>query len=333
MAVADPRVGLTTTVPSEVLFAAGYRPLDLNNLFVGDPDPAGLVELAERSGFPASCCAWIKGLYGTVRRHALPRVVGVTEGDCSATGALLEILRGEGTEVIEFGFPRSRTCADLETALVRLAERLGTTLAEAEAVKTRLDQIRRQAARIDELAAGEGRPSSRELFDALLLLSDFAGDPAAAAKRLTQLENELAARPATTEAGRLRLACVGVPPILSDLWEVIENLGARVVFQEVPRQFALLPGLGKELAAAYGEHYTYPYDVAHRLTDIAAEIRRRRVAGVIHYVQSFCHRQLHDRLLRENLPVPILTLEADRPGRVDARLRLRLEAFVEQLTL
>jgi len=52
----DRRVGITTTIPCEVLLAAGLRPVDLNNVFVSDPDPARLVEEAERRGFPSNIC-------------------------------------------------------------------------------------------------------------------------------------------------------------------------------------------------------------------------------------------------------------------------------------
>ena len=77
--------------------------------------------------------------------------------------------------------------------------------------------------------------------------------------------------------------------------------------------------------------YTYPYRLSARIEDIRQEIARRRVDGVIHYVQSFCFRNLHDYVLRRSVPVPVLTLEGDRPGPVDARSRLRLESFVEML--
>ena len=68
-----------------------------------------------------------------------------------------------------------------------------------------------------------------------------------------------------------------------------------------------------------------------RIEDIAAECERRRLDGLIHYVQSFCHRRIEDRILRDRLGVPILTLEADRPEPLSGQLRTRLEAFVEML--
>ena len=58
------KMGITTTVPIEVLLAAGYQPVDLNNVLVADPDPGRLITIAERAGFPLNCCSWIKGIYG-----------------------------------------------------------------------------------------------------------------------------------------------------------------------------------------------------------------------------------------------------------------------------
>jgi benzoyl-CoA reductase/2-hydroxyglutaryl-CoA dehydratase subunit BcrC/BadD/HgdB len=77
--------------------------------------------------------------------------------------------------------------------------------------------------------------------------------------------------------------------------------------------------------------YTYPYDVFGRLEDITRQVALRRVDGVIHYVQSFCFRQIQDTILREALDLPFLTLEGDMPGPLDGRNRLRLEAFLETL--
>ena len=77
--------------------------------------------------------------------------------------------------------------------------------------------------------------------------------------------------------------------------------------------------------------YTYPYDLRHRLADLRAEFPRRRVHGAINYVQSFCHRQIEDIVLRETLPAPVLALEGDRPGPLGGQAQTRLEAFLEML--
>lgn len=77
--------------------------------------------------------------------------------------------------------------------------------------------------------------------------------------------------------------------------------------------------------------YTYPYGVFGRLEDIQEEIDKRNIDGVIHYVQSFCYRQIEDMIFREKLNVPLLTIEGDKPGKIDARTKLRIDSFVEML--
>ncbi|MDD3677817.1 MAG: 2-hydroxyglutaryl-CoA dehydratase, partial [Dehalococcoidales bacterium] len=79
------KIGITTNVPIEVLIAAGYRPVDLNNIFISDPDPERLIKLAEKDGFPINCCGWIKGIYGVCMEYHIDTVMCVTSGDCSNT--------------------------------------------------------------------------------------------------------------------------------------------------------------------------------------------------------------------------------------------------------
>ncbi len=78
--------------------------------------------------------------------------------------------------------------------------------------------------------------------------------------------------------------------------------------------------------------YTYPYDLFFRLADVRQEIERRRLQGLIHYVQSFCFRAAQDALVRDFAQVPVLTVECDRPGPVDERTIVRLESFLEMLS-
>jgi benzoyl-CoA reductase/2-hydroxyglutaryl-CoA dehydratase subunit BcrC/BadD/HgdB len=122
---------------------------------------------------------------------------------------------------------------------------------------------------------------------------------------------------------------MGIPPIFTDLWDYLEELGVGIVFNEMPRQFSM-PCFGLDLVEQY-HRYTYPYDIAGRLADLAEAAATRRLDGLIHYTQSFCFRQMFDQTLRERLGVPILTIEGDRPTPLDSRTRMRLEAFVDVL--
>ena len=320
-------LGITATVPVEVLLAAGATPMDLNNVFITSPDPAALVAEAEQRGFPINCCAWIKGLYATARRRGVRRVIGVAQGDCSNTHALMDVLAAEGVEVIDFNYPYPREAAALARAIDALARRLGTTRAAAERVRRDLAPLRRTLAEIDRLAWQEGRVTGEENHLWLIGSSDFGGDPAAYARAAAAFVAEARARPPA--APRHRLGYIGIPPICSGLYGFFEGLGARIVFNEFQRQFSMPPGTA-DLVEQYLA-YTYPYDLAGRMADIRRAVAERRLDGLVHYVQSFCFRHIQDRLLREALETPILTLEFDRPGPLDGQRRTRIEAFIEML--
>lgn len=323
----DPRIGITTTVPIEIIYAAGAIPVDLNNLFAASPAPAADLDRAEREGFPRAFCAWTKGIYSTVHRHSLRRIIGVTVGDCSDAHALLDLLRHEGLEVIPFAYPVRPDTEAMREALADLGDRLGVPPAAARAQKERLDQARRLAHAVDRAAWTHGTVTGTELFATLIQAADFCGNPEAYAERCQALLD--AARQRPQREGGPRLGFVGIPPVFTDINAVLEAAQASVVYHELPRQFAL-PTTGASLEESY-TRYTYPYSFAERLADIAQECRTRALDGLVHYVQSFCHRQVIDRLLRKRVRLPVLTLEGDRPGPVDARTRTRLEAFLEAL--
>ena len=77
--------------------------------------------------------------------------------------------------------------------------------------------------------------------------------------------------------------------------------------------------------------YTYPYEMRYHIDDIKKQIAERKIDGIIHYVQNFCHRHIYDSLVRRHIDIPVLTLDCDRPGRLSGSMRTRIEAFIEML--
>lgn len=329
-------------IPVEVVLAAGYTPLDLNNLFISDIDSISLVEDAEKGGFPRSCCAWIKGIYALLAngRPSLPLslFVAVTEGDCSNARVLKEIIELHmGIPSYLFAFPQDRSPEAVRAEVVRFANFLGTTIDAAETVRYNLRQIRKVLEEIDDLSwRYPGLVPGSENHLLLVSASDFAGDVPSFTVRVQKYLALLEQKLATGQWRKCRkpLAYLGVPPIYN-LYNFIEEKGAIVVFNEMQREFAMLGG-HTDLAEQY-RAYSYPYSAEYRFSKAIAEIRRRGVVGIIHYVQSFCHRQIEDiilrRMLREaGLDLPILTLEGDKPQKeLDGRQKTRLEAFIEMV--
>lgn len=325
------KIGITTTVPIEVIYAAGYVPVDLNNVFVSHPGYERLMEEAEDAGYPRSFCAWIKGIYGVVREmRDLAAVVAVTQGDCSNTHALMETLQAEGVEVIPFAYPYERDHGLLRAQMDVFMRRLGAGAAAVKETMERLDNVRAKAHEVDRLTWEEGVVSGLENHLYLVSCSDMEGDPDAFGEKLDGFIAQAGGRKQSGSFRRaenmVRLGYLGVPPIAPGLYDYLEGLGARVIYNETQRQFSL-PSGATDLVEKYRQ-YSYPYSIFYRLEDIAREVKRRRLAGVIHYVQSFCFRQVEDIILRKYLDVPVLTLELDRSAEIDARTGTRLESFV-----
>ncbi|MEW5803874.1 MAG: 2-hydroxyacyl-CoA dehydratase [bacterium] len=339
-----PKIGITTTVPLEIILAGGCTPVDLNNLFMSR-DSMQLVHEAEIQGFPRNLCAWIKGIYSVARQEGISRMVAVTQGDCSNTQALIEMLSLDGVAIIPFAYPYDRDEELLKIQMERLLAAFQCTWDDALAMKVRLDAIRRKVHRIDQMTWDDNRVTGFENHLYQICCSDMQGDPESFDAGIDQFMAELAARKKILEE-EVRLGYIGVPPIFTDLYSLIESLGGRIVFNEVQRQFSMPAPLeqqsqeGRSLAERYqGEslvaqyrNYTYPYDVFSRISDIREQIKVRRIDGLIHYVQSFCFHRLEDLIVRKSIPsLPILTLEGDNPGKLDARTRIRLESFLQLL--
>ncbi|MDD5773599.1 MAG: 2-hydroxyacyl-CoA dehydratase family protein [bacterium] len=326
----DKRIGFTTSIPVEVIFAAGFIPLDLNNIFINHLQKEKLVEFAEEAGFPRNTCSWIKGIYSTALKLKMKRVIGVTQGDCSNTHALMETWQLRGIEVIPFSYPYGRDEKQLKYEISKLIEYFGTTWAEVKKVKQRLDKIRSLLIRLDELTWKEGRISGFINHLYLVASSDFNGSFEQFEEKLTRFL-DIAKKSPKINAGMSlpRIAYIGVPPIFSDFYLFLEGLGVHVVYNEIQRQFSM-PYLKQDITEQYSS-FSYPYGAFFRLKDIKKELKRRKIDGVIHYTQSFCFRQIEDLIFRHEIDMPFLSIEGDRPGNLDARTKLRIESFVEML--
>lgn len=321
-------IGITSTIPIEVVYAAGHTPCDLNNLFIADPHPEHFINRAEESGFPRTTCAWIKGIYGVLLEKDIDTVIIVSGGDCSNSIALGEILADDGKRIIPFSYPLKPDIAEMEREITKLAAELGSDRKQISACKQQLDPIRKKLKELDRLTWQENLVSGAENLLYLVSSSDFNGDPQLFANNLEQFIKQ--ARSRAPQKHKIRLGLAGVPPILSNLFETLDKLDAAVVFNEVPLQFALPWAPESSLAEQY-TRYTYPYQVEGRLEDIEKACRERRLDGLIHYTQSFCFRQIEDILFKRKLKIPTLTLEADQPGPIDGRTLTRIETFIEML--
>ncbi len=322
------KIGITTTIPVEVVFAAGLVPVDLNNIFITSPDPASMVARAEGRGLPRNLCSWVKGIYAALLDNPdISTVIAVTEGDCANTLSMLDLLSASGLKVITFAYPHNRDPRLLHHNIARLEARLGVNRSQTEQWRHRLNRVRGLALEVDRLTWQEHRVTGFENHLAQICLSDFNGNPHQFARQLEELIAGAQGREPSKH--RHRLGYCGVPPVFSDLYDYLESMGAGVVYNEMQHQFAM-PGNAGDVVEQYME-YTYPYSFDRRIADIKSHVSQRKLDGLIHYIQSFCHHQIQDSRLRDSMKVPMLTLEGDKPGPLMERNCIRLESFIEML--
>ena len=322
------RIGITTTIPSEVIWASGAIPVDLNNIFITSGFREKYIKVAEHEGYPRNVCSWIKGIYGVLSEiREIDTIVAVTQGDCSNTHALMETLALIDVKTIPFAFPYDRNRETLRHEICSLAEKLGTDIESAEAFRTKVEPIRKQLDLLDFLTWKKNRVSGAENHLWLVSSSDFNGDYMKFGQELELFLSEVTERKPFEDT--IRLGYIGVPPILDDLYNVAEDFGGNFVFNEIQRQFSMVNREGTIVDQYY--NYTYPYDIFHRIDYIQKEIIRRGIHGIVHYVQSFCHRHIEDLVVRKKISVPVLTIEGEAPGNVDERTKIRLQAFIEML--
>ena len=319
-------VGITTSLPIEVIYASKNVPIDLNNIFVLE-ESEQKVETAEKRGFPRTVCAWIKGIYTTAIESNIDELIGIVEGDCSNTHSLMSVLEDDGINVSSFSFPYGREKDSLRAEINSFAKHFNVTMEEVLLMKKRLDRIRKKLVTLDEYTYKDNLVTGLENHIWLVSSSDFNGDYEKYEAELDQFLIEVEKR--TAKKSELRLAFLGVPPIITDIYDYFEEHGARVVFNEVQRQFAM-PYLETDIVEQYSR-YTYPYDIEFRLKDILAELKERKIDAVISYTQSFCHRQIDNIMLKKYIDLPMILIEGDRPGKLDERTKLRIESFLEML--
>lgn len=324
------KIGITTTVPVEIIFSANLAPLDLNNIFVIAENYSDYIELAERDGFPRSLCAWIKGLYGVCMEHQIDELVGVVEGDCSNSKSLVELWESKGKKIHPFSFPHSQNKEELQKSITQLMDEFQVSEKQVEQKRIELNEIRKLAHEIDRLTYEEGKTTGFENHLYQVSCSDFEGNPEMFSNKLQTVLEEIKSRKDNPK--KLRLGYIGVPPMTVDLYDFIENFDARIIYNEVQREFTFpRGGYAKNITEQYLD-YTYTYGNEFRLEEIKKQIELRKLDGLIHYTQAFCHRALDHIMIKSALDIPVLNIEGDRTQCLDARTKLRIEAFVDMLS-
>ena len=212
--------------------------------------------------------------------------------------------------------------------MISLGNALNVTLDMVYDYSKITDKVRDKLKIVDKLTV-DGYVTGFENHLYLVSSTDFNSDLEKFSKDVDVLIEKAEKR--HIEEKYVRIGCIGVPTINPSMYDFIESKNCKIVLNEVQRQFSI-PSTNPDYIMRYIE-YTYPYGVMDRIKDIKEQIKLRKIDGIIHYVQSFCYRQIQDILIKKHLGVPVLTIEGDTPGDIDGRTKIRIDSFIEMLEM
>ncbi|MBU1626577.1 2-hydroxyacyl-CoA dehydratase, partial [bacterium] len=222
------KIGLTTTLPIEVLYAADCIPVDLNNIFITDKNARDLADEAESEGFPQTICCWTKGVFTAAVRAGIKEVASVIQGDCINSPELSQVMELYGIKIYPFSYPFKPDKKALSENIRDFAKSFDVRMKDVEKVKADLDEIRNITHLIDELTYKNGTVTGFENHLYLVSTSDMKGDPRVFKIELEDFLKVLDSRSPTNV--EVRLGYIGVPPICPDMYDYIERFDAKVVF-------------------------------------------------------------------------------------------------------
>ena len=322
------RIGITAMMPVEIIFEAGAVPLDLRNFFLTHPDRSNFVQRAEMDGYPHDAGIIDKGIYGAVMESKIDKVVVVFQQDSLNHYTLVELLRHQGVEVYTFVFPNDRDRSLLDIQMRKLAMALGVAkLDNLDYWKFRLGEVRQLAHKIDQLTWSTNLVSGYENHKYLLSTADFEGDVDIYMNKLYNFIDEL--RRAKELPQKIRLGLVGDIPICTEIYKVVERCGARIVFNEVQRQYTM-PFSSDDVVDQYIK-FTIPYSIDRRVEDIKQSIQERKLHGLIHCINTPRSGFVRDIIFRSKLDIPIFSYEENDNFALGVRTVMGIADFVKNL--
>ncbi len=306
------KVGSTALIPCEIVYACGYLPIDLNN-FV----PFSNITPEDK------LCAWTAIWRDLVLKKyvKIDKLVVVASGDCYNALVDGEKIELSGIKTFYFMYPFDGNSDYMKKTLRNFVEFLGGI--KEEKLMSEVYKLKKLALEIDRKRV-LGKADNASTFKILVSSSDLMGS---IERYRTEIEN-FEEKDVDYD---YRVALIGIPPIYKDFHEILEEIGFLVVYDEMPYEFARLSGRNLDEIAKNYANYTFARNIKFRINFIKNEIKKRKVEAVIHFTQFACHHKLEDSIFRRELDIPILTIEADLPGRTPEQIRLRLEAFAERL--
>lgn len=298
------RIGYIPPIPAEVLSISPHEVENLWSVFALAEDHSHWLQRAHDAGLKPSGSVWARCLYAHALDSDLQAIYFPEPGVPQEVRAVLALLQEKGVSLRPFHFPLLRSPERLQMAIDGLCRELDV---DPRSLKSALDQwthVRVALRRFDSLQHKNAAFTSTAYVNALARAMNPGKDIEGHRR---EIERQILEFEGSRQGRWTRVGFIGLTPYRSDLFRILDECGAVVVYDEWGIENNP-QGASHDLVSHYHQS-SLPYGLKRREERLIKEIAERRLRGLILGVECLCHSIREEGFFRSALPVPVFTLD------------------------
>jgi len=311
--------GILPLVPVELFGPASEDSINLwKTFFLGKPD--------DRQGWHSalspeekSLPCWPACLLGIARQTGIEEIWYPEPALLHQERRPLEILKGEGVRMTPFKYPPMKNLDYLRGSIAKALDQLGMKQEELDSRVDAWASLRASVKRLDGIQTRSLALSSRQYIEALHSIPDPSRSLPALIKD-TELKVALNYK-GLGQDFHIRIGVIGTPPFDDHFYDVLDEAGALVVYEEAGLE-AFPLGHFSELALLYNQ-ISLPYGIKARRDRLEKEKAERSIDAFLYCTHSLSESRNNALFLEGELQTPVYVFEI-KNGEEASKLECRL---------
>lgn len=322
--------GILPLVPVELFGPASQDTVNIwKTFFLAGPDRRQSW-ISGLSGEERTLPCWPACLLGIARENNIGEIWYPEPALLQQTKKPLEILKKEGVNIVPFRYPPMRNLEYLRGSIAKALAQIGMTPQELDSRVDAWATLRASVKRLDGIQTRSLALSSRQYIEALHSIPDPSMSLPALIKE-TELKVALNYK-GLGQDYHIRIGILGTPPCDNPFYEVLDEVGALVVYEESGLEGFPL-GHFSELALLYNQ-IAIPYGIKVRRDRLEKEKTERSIDAFIYCTHALSESRNNALFLEGELGTPIYIFEmksSEEASVLECRLLRRfLDEFAEK---
>jgi hypothetical protein len=297
--------GILPLVPVEFFGPASEDTINLwKTFFLAKPDERKewMSRLKDDEG---SLHCWPACMLGMARERSLEEIWYPEPCLVQCLKKPLDILKNEGVNVVPFRYPPMRNMDFLRESIKKAASCIGMTADELESRVDAWATLRASVKRLDGIQTRSLALSSRQYIEALHSVPD-PSRPLPALIKETELKVALHYK-GLGQDYHLRIGILGMPPYDDAFYELLDDVGALVVYEESGLEGFPL-GHFSDIALLYNQ-LSLPYGIKVRRDKLEKEKQERSIDVFLFCAYSQAESRTNVAFLESELKAPFYIFE------------------------